>query len=477
MKPLRRLTLLLIAALTCAVPAASAAPAAPSPSDLAAATNYTQTQRPAGSIRFIVIHVSEGGFLGTVSWLRDPRAHASANFVVGRGGEVQELVPLHDIAWHAGNWAVNRQSIGIENVGYTDDPAGFTGAEYRSAARLAAVVARRSLIPIDRQHIIGHYQVPDPNDPLQGGGIDRHTDPGRFWKWGYFMNLVQRFAYPQKWWRAHHVGLSIQSSSVYGGQVVAGRVPWRIAVGGPVRRVEFRVDGRVRWIDHLAPFSFAGARLWNTMALRNGKHALELRAYGSKSWTRRTFTIRVKNEPFTLAQVAFKPKQRVSGVLPVRAIFTGKPVRVQLLLDGREIDHDTSAPYLFKWDTRRTKDGPHTIALTGRAPDGRIVRSAVTVVVNNAAVAPKIVASSIANGQTVADVQHWLVQTSGRIGHVEFWVDGVQRGTATAAPYAWDWQTAQETPGLHQLQIRAVGTDGTAATQSLSVTVAGPSAG
>ena len=462
-----------IAALCCA----SAAVAAPAPSQFASQQNYTQAARPMRAIHFIVIHVSEGGFLGTVSWLRDPRAHASANFVVDRNGRVQELVPLHDIAWHSGNWAVNEQSIGIENVGFTGDPSGFTAAEYRATARLAAVVARRALMPIDRQHIIGHYQVPDPNDPTQGGGIDRHTDPGTYWRWGYFMNLVQRFAYPQKWWRAHHVGLNIQSSTVYGGQVVAGRVPWKAKVGGPVRRVEFLVDGRVRWIDHVAPYAFLGGQPWNTTSLHNGKHVLELRAFGTKSWTRRKFTLRVQNQPFTLQQVAFKPKQQVSGVIPVRAIFTGTPSRVRLLLDGREIDHDTSAPYLFRWDTRRTKDGPHAVALVGRAPDGRVVRSSVVVVVNNAAVAPKIVADSLADGQTIADVQHWLVQTSGKIDHVEFSVDGVVRGTATAAPYAWDWDTAQETPGQHQLLVRAVGADGSAAQQQLTVTVAGPSAG
>src|SRR5690349_12710804 len=185
MRHFRRYLLVFAAALACA----SVAAAAPPPSELAANTNYTQAMRPVGAIRFIVIHVTEGSFFGTVAWLRDPRAHASANFVVGRDGAVQELVPLHDIAWHAGNWAVNERSIGIENVGYTDDPVGFTNQEYRAAARVAAVVARRALIPIDRTHIIGHYQVPDPNDPLQGGGIDRHTDPGRFWRWGYFMGL------------------------------------------------------------------------------------------------------------------------------------------------------------------------------------------------------------------------------------------------------------------------------------------------
>src|SRR5437868_865560 len=160
MRVLHRTISLLLAALVLAGVAA----AEPPPSQLASQANYTTAHRPAGGIRFIVIHVSEGSFPGTVSWLRDPEAHASANFVVGRAGQVQELVPLHDIAWHAGNWAYNVRSVGIENEGFTDDPAGFTNAEYRSAARLAAVIARRALIPIDRHHIVGHYQVPDPND-------------------------------------------------------------------------------------------------------------------------------------------------------------------------------------------------------------------------------------------------------------------------------------------------------------------------
>ena len=40
-----------------------------------------------------------------------------------------------------------------------------------------------------------------------------------------------------------------------------------------------------------------GGRLWNTFSLRNGRHVLELRAYGRKgTWTRHRFTVRVKNE-------------------------------------------------------------------------------------------------------------------------------------------------------------------------------------
>jgi N-acetyl-anhydromuramyl-L-alanine amidase AmpD len=475
MRYLRRATLVLCTALA----ACGAAAATPRPSDLAAETNFTQAQRPESGIRFVVIHVSEGSFLGTISWLRDPRAHASANFVVGRDGDVRQLVPLHDIAWHAGNWAYNVRSVGIENVGFTDDPAGFTLPEYRASARLAAVIARRALIPIDRRHIIGHYQVPDPNDPLQGGGIDNHTDPGKYWNWNLFINLVRRFAYPQRFIEHKHVGLQIESSTVYNHQVVAGEVPWRTKVGGPVHRVSFLVDGKVRWTDRIAPFAFAGGKqMWNTFGLRNGKHRLELRAYGAKSWTRHAFTVRVKNEPFTLAPVNLKAKQSVTGVVPVSAVFTGlPPSRVLLYLDGREIDHDTSAPYLFKWDTRRAKDGMHVVTLAGRARDGRVVRSRVQVVVTNGTVQPAaIVSSSLAEGQTVSGLQHWVVDAKGSVARVELSVDGTVRATVAAAPYAYDWDTSGEAPGPHQLSIRAVGADGNAVTRSFTVTVSPPAA-
>jgi N-acetyl-anhydromuramyl-L-alanine amidase AmpD len=465
--------------LVAALALAGLAAAAPPQSQLAAQTNYTQAQRPESAIRFIVIHVAEGSFLGTVSWLRDPKAHASANFVVGRNGQVQQLVPLHDIAWHAGNWAYNLRSIGIENEGITDDPTGFTNAQYRATARVAAVIARRSLIPIDRRHIIGHYQVPNPNDPLQGGGIDSHTDPGKYWRWNYFMKLVERFAYPQKYFKEHHVGLQIKSSTLYNGQVVAGGVPWRTKIDGPVKRVSFLVDGKERWTDRIGPYAFAGGKPLSTFGLKNGKHVLELRAYGTKSWTRHRFTIRVKNEPFTLAPVGLKPKQKVFGVQQVQALFTGvPPSRVLLYLDGRQIDHDTSAPYVFKWDTRRAKDGSHRLTLAGRARDGRIVKSQVTVNVVNGQMQPaKIASSSIADGQTVSGVQHWLVATTGSVKKVEFVVDGSLRATSTAAPYAYDWDTTGETTGPHTLLVRVTGADGGVSEQTATVTVPPPSAG
>jgi N-acetyl-anhydromuramyl-L-alanine amidase AmpD len=459
--------------LLAALALAAVAAAAP-PNQLAAAQNYTKAKRKPAAVRFVVIHVTEGSFLGTVSWLRDPRSHASVNFVVSRTGAVQKLVPLHDIAWHAGNWAVNKRSIGIENEGYTKDPAGFPLAEYKAAATIAGRVARQSLIPIDRRHIIGHSEVPDPNDPLQGGGIDGHTDPGPYWDWNLFMKLVRDAAFPERALARKHVGLQVQSSTLYGGQLIAGKAPWRAKIGGPVAKVSFLVDGKLRWVDHVKPFAFAGGKMWSTFGLKNGKHRLELRAYGPKgSWTRHRFTLRVRNEPFTLSTVGLKPQQQITGVLPVESLFTGvPPARVRLLLDGREIDHDTAPPYVFTWDTRRAKDGKHLLTLVAKSRDGRLVRSPIPVVVANGLVQPPtIVASSLAEGQAVSGTQHWLVETGGTVARVEFVVDGVVRSSVNAAPYAWDWDTAQESPGAHALAVRAVGVDGTTAEQKLSVTV------
>jgi N-acetyl-anhydromuramyl-L-alanine amidase AmpD len=142
--------------------------------------SYTKASRKPQAIKLIVIHVTEGGFHGSVYVLTGARSHASAHYVVGRDGRIMQLVHLSDIAWHAGNMAINRESVGIEHVGMTYDPEGFTRPEYVASAKLAAWVARRSLMPIDREHIIGHSEVPDPADPAELGGSDHPTDPGPY---------------------------------------------------------------------------------------------------------------------------------------------------------------------------------------------------------------------------------------------------------------------------------------------------------
>jgi N-acetyl-anhydromuramyl-L-alanine amidase AmpD len=153
--------------------------------------NYTVADRPlTNPVTRIVIHVAEGGWASTYDWFRNASAEASANYVVSSTGRVAQMVPDRDIAWHAGNWAYNESSVGIEHAGFTN-VTHFPDAQYRGSAKLAAWIADAFLITPDRSHVIGHSQVPDPNHPGEWGGVDHHTDPGRTWDWPRYMAYLR----------------------------------------------------------------------------------------------------------------------------------------------------------------------------------------------------------------------------------------------------------------------------------------------
>jgi N-acetyl-anhydromuramyl-L-alanine amidase AmpD len=156
--------------------------------------NYTDAERPADDlITRLVIHVAEGGFASTYSWFQSSSAQASAHYVVGKQGQVAQMVADHDIAWHAGNWTYNASSIGIEHEGYTH-AGGFTDTQYRASAALAGYLARSFAITPDRAHVIGHNEVPDPYHRGQYGGADHHTDPGPYWNWPRYMAYLRLYA-------------------------------------------------------------------------------------------------------------------------------------------------------------------------------------------------------------------------------------------------------------------------------------------
>jgi len=87
-----------------------------------------------------------------------------------------------------------------------------------------------------------------------------------------------------------------------------------------------------------------------------------------------------------------------------------------------------------------------------------------------------VTAQSLADGATVLGVVEWQAAASGRIVRVEFLVDGAIRGTATAAPWSFTWDTTQEAPGGHTVAVRAVADDGRTAQSTAAVVVAPPPA-
>jgi Big-like domain-containing protein len=93
---------------------------------------------------------------------------------------------------------------------------------------------------------------------------------------------------------------SVSIAAPAAGASLSGRVPFRAAASDPsgVRRVEFRVDGRLRWTARQAPWTFGGERgTWDTTAERDGAHTLRVTATdrlgNARSASR---TVRVAND-------------------------------------------------------------------------------------------------------------------------------------------------------------------------------------
>ncbi|CAM5515169.1 N-acetylmuramoyl-L-alanine amidase [Streptomyces griseorubiginosus] len=145
--------------------------------------NWRRADRPDDyRIDMVVVHVTQGSFASAVKVFQDPGHGAAAHYIVGKDGRITQMIRELDVAYHAGNRSYNERSVGIEHEGFVDRPEDFTDAMYAASARLTAGICARYGIPVDREHIIGHVEVP---------GTD-HTDPGRHWDWDRYMKLVRQ---------------------------------------------------------------------------------------------------------------------------------------------------------------------------------------------------------------------------------------------------------------------------------------------
>jgi N-acetyl-anhydromuramyl-L-alanine amidase AmpD len=153
----------------------------------AGSTNYRRSAGPR-TISRVVIHITDGGSRtqGTVDWFqstnqrnrRGELIRVSAHYVIGRDGEVVQMVAHNDVAWHAG--PANGDSIGIEHCANTRglDP---TEEQYAASAQLVRWLCQTYSIPVDRVHVLGHREA----DPRTS-----HVCPSDRWLWDHYMELV-----------------------------------------------------------------------------------------------------------------------------------------------------------------------------------------------------------------------------------------------------------------------------------------------
>jgi len=167
------------------------------------ATPEAVSARKAGvALDRIVIHTMEGSYEGSVRWATYSRVQRAASFqkraggtldhwlaspltvptaahyYVSRAGDCTQMVSDDRKCSHANDY--NSRSIGIEHEGRAavDD---FPDAMLLKSASMVAWLCKKFKIPVDRQHIIGHVEVPGAT----------HTDPGAYWPWERYMTMVK----------------------------------------------------------------------------------------------------------------------------------------------------------------------------------------------------------------------------------------------------------------------------------------------
>lgn len=130
--------------------------------------NFT-AGRKAYSPQVIVLHIMVGSLIGTDDWFSRTASQVSANYGVGFGGEVHQYVKDEDTAWAQGNVNTptfklykpgvnpNLYCLSIEHEGY--DLSEAPVKQLNASVELIQALSTKYGIPIDRDHVIGHYEI------------------------------------------------------------------------------------------------------------------------------------------------------------------------------------------------------------------------------------------------------------------------------------------------------------------------------
>ncbi|KUM91309.1 amidase [Streptomyces cellostaticus] len=151
--------------------------------------NHQLADRPRDQrIDYIVIHDTEAPLTSMLQTIQDPEESSWHYSIRSSDGHVTQHIRIKDAAWHSGSQFVNARSIGIEHEGFLRQPdAWYTEQMYRSSARLVKYLAKKYGVPLDRQHVFGHDNVPAPTEDTIP---DMHDDPGPFWDWRHYFDLL-----------------------------------------------------------------------------------------------------------------------------------------------------------------------------------------------------------------------------------------------------------------------------------------------
>jgi len=149
----------------------------------------------------VVCHIQQGTQSSTDGWFKNPQSQVSAHYGIGVTGAIYQWVREEDSAWANGivnvsgvtpAWltSLSKQGVNINTVTISLEHEGYSGnampeAQYQASLWVQKQIIQRYNIPLDRDHIIGHYQV----DYINKSGC-----PGSGFPWSRLMIDLNNWA-------------------------------------------------------------------------------------------------------------------------------------------------------------------------------------------------------------------------------------------------------------------------------------------
>lgn len=108
-----------------------------------------------GKVKFIVVHWS-GGYTLNDAFETLKQRKLSYHYLVD-GGTIWSLVDEKNIAYHAGNWIANTQSVGVCHIGIYEQPV--KEDSYATSGQLLAEICRRNGLEPNEKTIVPHRSI------------------------------------------------------------------------------------------------------------------------------------------------------------------------------------------------------------------------------------------------------------------------------------------------------------------------------
>ncbi len=109
----------------------------------------------------VIIHTMDGTAQSADERFNNPLSEVSAHYGVLLDGSIWHWVDENKVAYHAGDYQVNQESIGIEHEDNGDYNGPRTPQLYETSSKLLADICLFYKIPFDRDHIRKHNEVSD----------------------------------------------------------------------------------------------------------------------------------------------------------------------------------------------------------------------------------------------------------------------------------------------------------------------------